>query len=196
MDIFFVVHNHLRCMFNCRGTATEKKVPFREQYGKIGECRCFLPAAQFIAMTATASKKTEKSICENLQIREHASIRMSCNRNNIRFVMSMPYITSSCLLRNFAIFYHTYVGLLLYWFSTAVFHKMLCFNYKMDDRLNSVLGSQSDNIGSLLSWYHSMTLAWLLMTDASHLVLTLISFELRNFATQPYPLPNPYPALL
>ena len=123
MDIFFLVHNHLRCMFNCRGTATEKKVPFREQYGKIGECRCFLPAAQFIAMTATASKKTEKSICENLQIREHASIRMSCNRNNIRFVMSMPYITSSCLLRNFAIFYCTHVGLLLYWFSTAVFIK-------------------------------------------------------------------------
>ena len=143
---FLVVHNHLR------GTATVKKVLFREHYGKIGERRCFLPTALFVAMTATAGKKTEDIICDNLQIWDHESIRMSCDRTNIWFVISMPYITRTCLWRNFVMSYCTHVGRLLYWFSTTVFHKMLSSKHQMNDRLNSVLGSKSDNIRRLLSW--------------------------------------------
>ena len=62
------------------------KQPFRESYGQIGDLHSiFPPDVPFCALTATASAKTRRYICDSLGLRDVNTVSLSPNRNNIKY---------------------------------------------------------------------------------------------------------------
>lgn len=58
---------------------------FRPDYKELGSIRVRYPSVPIIALTATATKKVELDILENLRIRGCETFKMSFNRSNLRY---------------------------------------------------------------------------------------------------------------
>ncbi|AFM98637.1 ATP-dependent DNA helicase RecQ [Encephalitozoon hellem ATCC 50504] len=58
---------------------------FRPDYKELGSIRARYPSVPIIALTATATKKVELDILENLGIRGCETFKMSFNRSNLRY---------------------------------------------------------------------------------------------------------------
>jgi ATP-dependent DNA helicase RecQ len=57
---------------------------FRPSFGRLGETRSLLPACtHYVAMTATADRKTKVDIIEKLHMKDPVYIEKSPNRTNI-----------------------------------------------------------------------------------------------------------------
>ncbi|OHX65808.1 RecQ family ATP-dependent DNA helicase [Flammeovirga pacifica] len=73
---------------------------FRPQYLKIGELRELIPDTPVIAVTATATKETQKEIVERLLFKEnHAVFKGSFSRPNLSFSVSKEIDTTQKMLK-------------------------------------------------------------------------------------------------
>lgn len=71
-----------------RGLAHGKKLQeraFRHYFSKVGELRSFFPGTPFLALTATATKKTQKQLIDCLALTAAVMIQENPNRSNIRY---------------------------------------------------------------------------------------------------------------
>jgi hypothetical protein len=51
-------------LFRDQNDKKEKRLAFRECFGRLGELRSILPGAPVLALTATATKKIKKNVIE------------------------------------------------------------------------------------------------------------------------------------
>ena len=69
---------------NNRGDEHKSSKVFRNAFSMIGATRSNIPEAMMVALTATATVSTAKSIAQSLQMTEPTIIRQPPERSNIR----------------------------------------------------------------------------------------------------------------
>jgi superfamily II DNA helicase RecQ len=71
-------------LFRGQNDKKEKRLAFRECFGRLGELRSILPGAPVLALTATAAKKIKKNVIESLSLKKYmVLIDVNPNRPNI-----------------------------------------------------------------------------------------------------------------
>ena len=71
-------------LFRGQNDKKEKRLAFRECFGRLGELRSILPGAPVLALTATATKKIKKNVIESLSLKKDmVLIDVNPNRPNI-----------------------------------------------------------------------------------------------------------------
>lgn len=74
----------LHCLFYYRGDS------FRQEFSKLGELRSLIPGGvKIMALTATATVATRKSICKSLGLVKPVIVSASPDKPNIKFIVNL-----------------------------------------------------------------------------------------------------------